>query len=55
MQYDIREELELVVTYKEIKNNLYGDKVCFFFRIGNRKDCLGSGKNESDCPIKAMV
>jgi len=44
MQYDIREELELVVTYKEIKNNLYGDKVCFFFVLETEKIVLGQGK-----------
>ena len=63
MRCDIRagyeKKKELVVTYKEIKNNLYGNRACFFiisyFRIGNRKDCLGSGKNESGCPFKAMV
>jgi hypothetical protein len=42
------EKLELVVTYKEIKT-IYGNRSVFFilFILGNRNDCLGSGKNES--------
>lgn len=52
MQYDIGagyENLELVVTYKEIKTIYTITKACFFFfLLGNRKECLGLGQEKNE-------
>jgi len=65
MQYEIGVEYGKIGIGRYIQRNkktIYTiTKACFFFfLLGNGKDCLGSGKNESEkewwcSPFKAMV